>query len=98
MWLLAPGAIRERGGRLSVTSTSVVVMARHLPVRIRNGTPSQRHDATPQLHRGVRLDRGPGRHPGLLPIPLELAAHQMIGSERADPAEDLDLLVADGLR
>ena len=33
------------GGRCSVTSTSVVVAARHLPARMRNGTPSHRHES-----------------------------------------------------
>src|SRR5262249_34015292 len=36
----------SKGGRFRVTTTSVAVTGRHLPVRIENGTPSQRQQST----------------------------------------------------
>ena len=35
-----------KGGRCSLTSTSVAVVFKHLPARIRNGTPAQRQEST----------------------------------------------------
>jgi hypothetical protein len=83
------------GGRLRLTSTSVVVVGKHLPARMKNGTPSQRHESTPQPH-GPRTSRRSriARDAFLVPVALELAAHQVLGAERPDRAEHLHLLVA----
>ena len=45
-WLVSSGPTRRSGGRLSVTSTSVVETGIFLPARMKNGTPSQRQEST----------------------------------------------------
>ena len=65
---------------------------------MKNGTPSQRHEAIFEAHGGERLDarvRGDAR---LAPVTAELTAHEALGVERLDAPEDLHLLVADRLR
>ena len=80
-----------------MTSTSVAVSARHLPARMKNGTPSQRQESMREPQRRERLDRRVGRDARLLPVAAELPAHESAGLQRADRAEQLHLLVADRL-
>ncbi len=61
----------------------------------RHPVPAPRIDVQP--HRRVGLDRRVGGDPRLVAVALELPAHQVLGHQRANGAEHLDLLVADRL-
>ncbi len=64
-----------------------------------SGTHEERHPGPPprvdvQPERGERLGRRAGGHPRLVPVVVELAAHQTPGVDRAHRPHDLHLLVA----
>ncbi len=44
--LVAASANSACGGRLSSTNTSVTVIGRHFPARMKNGTPAQRQESS----------------------------------------------------
>jgi hypothetical protein len=96
--LLSFGESFERGGRFRSTITSVAVTAMLLPARIRKGTSAQRQESIRRRTAAKVSTVESGLTPGLLPVPVELAAHDVRGLERLDRTEDLDLLVAHGVR
>ena len=85
------------GGRFSSTTTSVVVTGRHLPARMKNGTPSQRHESIVRRTAAKVSTCESGATPVFVPVAAVLAAHQARRIERPDHAEHLDLLVANRL-
>ena len=78
--------------------TSVAVLARHLPARIRNGTSLQRHESISQPDRGEGLDLRVGGDPFFVAVADVLAADDAVWFQRADRSQYLDLLVADSVR
>ena len=96
--MLSPGERRESGGSLEVDE--------HLRRRQRQALagPDEERDARPapgvdlEAHGREGLDLGVGLDARLLPVAVELAAHDVFGPGRMDRAEHLDLFVADPVR
>ena len=64
---------------------------------MKNGTPSQRHEATSRRTAANVSTRESAATPASFAVAAELTAHEALGIERLDAPEDLHLLVADRL-
>ena len=97
IWSQSSGNIRRGGSRKAIVSRWRL-SARRLPVRRKNGTPSQRQLSTKALSATKVSVSESGATPVLLAVAGVLAADDVLGSQRRHRVEDLLALEPERLR